>query len=180
MKILFVLGAPGVGKTSLVRRFLEPDSYSVIRPKWTVGERVCAAGHYLGNQYDGADTVPYNGVQEALRFWESELRTKELTIFDGDRFSNANVLDFFRRTVPEAKVEYVLLRASDEVLKARREERGSNQNPSWMKGRQTKAERFAKAIGWGVEIYTSESLPSSVYAIARTAVEGAGRCFYAK
>lgn len=141
MTVLFVVGPPGVGKTTLIRRFIEPGSAFIGAPKWTVGERVCAAGHYTGAKFDGADTVPYNGVLTALAFWEQRLVDRALTIFDGDRFSYAGVRAFFReRDVPQLCVH---LDAPPGVLTARRAARGSNQNETWIKGRASKASKFA-------------------------------------
>jgi hypothetical protein len=138
--VLFVLGEPGIGKTSLARRLLQPDSYLVAKPKWTVGETVCAAGHYTGDTFDGADTVPYNGVADALRYWDAHLRSHALTMLDGDRFSHEGALAHFR---PAALIRGVYLSAPAEIAVARRAARGSNQNATWLKGRQTKAANFA-------------------------------------
>lgn len=140
--VYFFVGAPGVGKTTLIRELLDPPScYFVMKPKWTVGPKVVAAGHYTGGPFDGADTVPYNGVNEALAFWEHQLSKHPLTIFDGDRFSHSGVVEFFAALrVPMRCIELV---ASDEVLAARRAARGSKQNASWMKGRATKSANFA-------------------------------------
>jgi len=140
MIVLFVLGPPGVGKTSAVRHLIEPDSELIQKPKWTVGKKVVAAGHYKGHTFDGADTVPYNGVHDALMYWQNFLLDHQLTILDGDRFSYPNAREFF---LPRAEmVCAVLLRADDDNLVHRRHERGSHQNQSWLKGRATKSERF--------------------------------------
>jgi hypothetical protein len=144
--VLFIVGEPGVGKTTLVRRILESDSYLIQKPKWTVGPTVCAAGHYNGGAFDGADTVPYNGVQEALTFWSAELKNQLLTIFDGDRFSNAGTVTALKTGVPELDVRCALLAADPDVSAARRARRGSHQNVAWVKGRRTKALRFAKTF----------------------------------
>jgi hypothetical protein len=94
--IVWVVGEPGVGKTTLVREgLLEDDMELVGPPKWTVGQAVAAAGHYSGGKFDGADTVPYNGAAAALDYWATRLHTFPLTIFDGDRFSNDNAVKFF-------------------------------------------------------------------------------------
>jgi hypothetical protein len=103
---------------------------------------VCAAGHYQGGKFDGADTVPYNGAVDCFNYWLHELGCKmRLTILDGDRFSNEHMLNLWRST--GSTTHCIELTADEELLKVRRERRGSNQNESWMKGRATKARRFA-------------------------------------
>lgn len=146
--ILFVVGAPGVGKTTLVRALLGLEGgdlpeggYLVPKPKWTVLPSAAAAGHYTGETFDGGDTVPYTGAQDALAYWRAHLAARALTVFDGDRFSNAGVLTWLRDHghAPRA----LWLTAPSETLDTRRAARGSHQNAAWMKGRATKAERFA-------------------------------------
>jgi hypothetical protein len=141
---MFLVGPPGVGKTTLARALLDPDPYLVVKPKWTVGETMCAAGHYSGGTFDGADTVAYNGVKAALDYWATNLHDAvRWTLFDGDRFSYEGVLDYFRAH-GVAKLLCVNLAAGESTLSKRRAERGSNQNAAWMKGRVTKAQRFAE------------------------------------
>jgi len=162
---LFVLGAPGVGKTSLVRSILgmpERTPALIERPaKWTVKsgpdigpiQDICAAGWYSGETFDGGDTVAYNGVKASLDFWEAKLLPRmRLTIFDGDRFSNGPAFDRISRV---ASVAGLLLRAAPSVLEHRRLKRGSDQDPTWIKGRVTKAENFARLVkrsGWTVKV----------------------------
>lgn len=141
---LFLVGAPGVGKTAIARDLLGfPDVRICPKPKWTLSvcSEIAAAGHYTGGAFDGADTVGYGDVAKWLDFWEVNLAPYcVLTIFDGDRFSHASAL---ARVAVLASVLCVHLVLGPEALAARRAERGSDQNAAWMKGRATKSERFA-------------------------------------
>lgn len=146
--ILWVVGAPGAGKTTLTRTILNracsADPAKLWRlntkPKWTVVKDICAAGHYKGDTFDGGDTVGYNCVEETLDYWEEHLSALPLTIFDGDRFSSENVLRAMLAIGEECRC--LQLTASELLLDTRRAERGSKQNAAWMKGRATKASRF--------------------------------------
>jgi len=142
--VVFVVGAPGAGKTTLVRELLEPNSALIASPKWTVGPTVCAAGHYVGGKFDGADTVPYNGVQAALAFWEQRLASRSVTILDGDRFSFAGAHAFFLER--GVRVACVYLDTKPETIQARRQQRGTTQNATWIKGRVSKATNFATSF----------------------------------
>ena len=157
--LCWIVGAPGVGKTTIARQLLDPDSYLIPKPKWTVGEGVVAAGHYSGQTFDGADMVPYNGAKEALAYWAAHLKNTKLTLFDGDRFSNAGAVEYLRAAAPDSHFMVVLVLAEQATLDARRAARGSNQDPVWMKGRVTKAHNFAALPSWNASHTVSSDLP---------------------
>jgi hypothetical protein len=163
--VLWIVGEPGVGKTTLARGLLEPDSRLIAKPKWTVGPTVCAAGHYTGATFDGGDTVAYNGAAACLDFWRERLQGHRLTILDGDRFSNGKVVAWFREHAPYAKLMCAYLDAPAGVAAARRAARGSKQNESWIAGRATKAHRFMGQFAHsvcGIFDASVPCLPSSV------------------
>jgi hypothetical protein len=162
--ILFVVGAPGVGKTTIVRNFINHPFYprplftEPPEPKWTVVVNpdtgttpIAAVGWYKGETFDGGDTVPYSGAKAALEFWQSDLwqLSPELTIFDGARFATGPSYAYVTGFAEEvgAAVACVHLVALDAQLVARRQQRGSNQAPAWIKGATTSARNFAKRAG---------------------------------
>lgn len=146
---IWLVGAPAAGKTTLARAllFYGEEPFTIYdKPKWTLSGPRCAAGHYTGSTFDGADRLPYNGVRPALEMWDALLRPHvALTLFDGDRTSSAACVEWVTPRVE--RVACLHLVASASTLEARRDARGSKQNASWAKGRATKSARFAESFG---------------------------------
>lgn len=143
--ILFIVGAPGVGKTTAIRSVLDLAWAEYTLPKWTVCGDIAAAGHYTGSAFDGADTIPYNGAMDAVRFWAAHLAPRvRITICDGDRLSHAAVLNAMRATDPDVRCLHFV--ASKDTIATRRATRGSTQNEAWARGRTTKAARFTALL----------------------------------
>lgn len=143
--VVWVVGEPGAGKTTLVRRLLPTGSAPVVagKVKWTIGPGACAAGTYTGAPFDGADTVPYDGAKACLEWWRdaSLARRCPLTILDGERFSNATVVKWFQDNAPGVRLVCVFVETIHAA--SRRAARGSKQNATWVKGRASKARNFA-------------------------------------
>jgi len=167
--ILWIVGEPGLGKTTAARQFVEKESYLVEAPKWTCGPFVALAGHYRNHTFDGADRVPYNGVQDCLHFWEARLSNHALTIYDGDRFSNQNVRTWYSTNYPAVRQRCVLFAAPPEIGQQRRTARNTDQNQSWVKGRITKSRRFFETFEEGdrVEICAQQN-PDAVLGAIRS------------
>lgn len=145
--VLWLVGEPGSGKTTLARHLLGTALELIEKPKWTRAPHMVAAGHYTGAPFDGADTVPYNGAADALLYWKENLRSEfPVTLLDGDRFSNENTVKFFKELAAEGvplrlAAAYVDVPAA--VAAARRAARSETvQNAAWVAGRATKARRF--------------------------------------
>jgi len=147
--VAWLVGEPGVGKTALARALLGSGPYRLsLSPKWTIADGVIAAGHYTGATFDGADTISYSGGAALLESWAST--PGWLTILDGDRLSHAGAVEFFK--TKSARRVCVYVHASAAVVGQRRAERGSDQNPTWLKGRKTKARRFFEGFDGEVKL----------------------------
>ena len=166
--VMFVVGAPGVGKTTALTGLLDPFSMALIqKPKWTLSESVALVGHYGSGGFDGGDTIAYNGAAEALDYWLAHIYpdpSVSLSVLDGDRFSTSNCWRRVTGAVPRDQIRCVYLTCDDDSLVARRASRNNKQNPAWMRGRATKAFNFSRHFDDDqlVEINTTDMSPEQV------------------
>ncbi len=159
---LYLLGAPGVGKSTVLAALMDrigvrtrPDSeqmwgrlrghglYSV-----ATGEE---RGWYLGkmrDQFPGTDGLSMAVAPDA-RAWAADLGIVHpdiapMYVFgEGARLGNVGFLDALGAST---RLHVVHLTASEERLTERREERGSTQTPSWMRGAATGARNAFEGI----------------------------------
>ena len=79
--IIYIVGPPAAGKTTLVRSFMNMKNNVLIqKPKITLSHvnplarkdedivHICAAGHYCGNKHDGADTIPISQIHKTISY----------------------------------------------------------------------------------------------------------------
>jgi len=143
--VVFIIGPPGVGKTSICKTVLnEWDKSLVAKPKWTLCPPYALAGHYCGTIHDGADNVGFHAALETLEYWRDFIVTDDdykYTILDGSRFSTKNVYDLMEKDKDLLSL-CVYIKAKEEELEKRRKDRGTTQNAAWVKGCVTKADKF--------------------------------------
>lgn len=140
--VLYLIGQPGAGKTTVVRKLLE----NVPAPqRFAFGEqwfdtRSSMLG-FMREQFGGTDALGMN-VQPKVEAWLTRHRGFMLYVFgEGDRLGNDKFFTFLKAQQFEYTVAY--LDTPDEVAAERRRARGSTQSEAWVKGRQTKARRLA-------------------------------------
>lgn len=133
--LLYLIGVPGAGKTTLLQHALnglEPRHHS--KP---FAHLEYAHAVQLGKSRDsfgGTDALPMN-VQPLVARWLAS--TEHVHVLgEGDRLGNASFFTAVR--LMGWALDVCLLDTPPAVAAHRRRQRGSNQNPVWLKGRQSK------------------------------------------
>lgn len=148
MRILAISGVPGVGKSFLMKLLLA-------KLKGCLGEAaqarmglvdyldfgsVAVLGKYAeGDAFGGTDRLAMNVQEDAVRFMYKAEMEYEAVCFEGDRLCNAKYL---KACNDYGSLRLIVLTVPPVVLAARRygrnNEVGKAQNPTWLKGRESK------------------------------------------
>lgn len=147
MRLLYLIGAPGAGKTTLFRELtvgLPRVARRLPIPHlvWQGMSQVVELGVRRG-AFSGTDGLAMNALPRVLAFLDCE--RPPLVMGEGDRLASER----FFQEVQELGyvVELAYLDTPREVAEARRRRRGSRQDASWVRGREAKVSRLAEA--WG-------------------------------
>lgn len=147
---LYLLGAPGVGKSTVLDAYLDARGLNVggentpfrrLRTHIITDDSGVFAGVYLGrrrDQFGGTDALSMAVAPDA-RDWARDAVPDlgDITIVgEGARLGNVG---FLRALAESSNLTVVYLHAEPDTLTERRDARGSNQTPSWMRGAETGA-----------------------------------------
>jgi uridine kinase len=141
MKVIAIMGEPGSGKTTLMRKIMEDvgiskeinTSFKLV--PYHQKDNVYLLGKYEdGNIFAGTDTLSMAVQKEAIKFLTT-LPQNSVVLFEGDRLCTAS---FLENCNDNYDLSIIYLKTDRDVRKARYEERGSNQNQTWLAGRESK------------------------------------------
>ena len=140
-KLIAVGGRPGTGKTTLFRKYMEGKDFQPVEPAKLVSANYSAErdlyilGKYEeGEVFAGTDRLSM-AVQPAAQEWIASHNCNVL--FEGDRIFNQSFLEF-AMGLPNTELHVVYLKAPNEVLEQRYQDRGSEQSEQFLRGRETK------------------------------------------
>lgn len=140
MKIIAIGGEPGSGKTTLMNRIIsnynfEPkyDSFKLV-PYMQKGNIYLLGKYEEGEVFSGTDRMSMAVQPEAIKFLAS-LPKDSILLFEGDRLFTAS---FLEHCVENYETIIVYLATDKSVRQERYKERGSEQNETWLQGRETK------------------------------------------
>jgi hypothetical protein len=146
MDLIYITGAPATGKSTLMAQITKgcerqprsgPPAHDVLT---THGGIVGAELGVRRERYSGTDALPLN-IQPRALTWLAQMPYR-VVLGEGQRLGNYGFLSEAMNT--GYRVTLIHLVADEVTLDARRAERGSAQDPRWMKGASTQAANLAR------------------------------------
>jgi hypothetical protein len=144
MRIIAIGGEPGAGKSTLMTRFvnhIQPSKmYNEVKlvPYLKQGNIYIFGKYDEGEVFSGTDRMSMAVQPEAIKFLES-LSKDSIVLFEGDRLFNAS---FLEHCVENYDTTIIYLSTEKEIREERYKQRGSEQNETWLNGRETKINRI--------------------------------------
>jgi dephospho-CoA kinase len=140
MKVIAIGGNPGSGKSTLMKRVIEYytpvkkyDEFKLV--PYLQNNKIYILGKYdEGEVFSGTDRMSMAVQPEAIKFLAS-LPADSIVLYEGDRLFTAS---FLEDCAEKYELKIIHLSTSVEVREDRYKERGSNQNVTWLQGRESK------------------------------------------
>lgn len=140
MKVIAIGGEPGAGKSTLMKRFIEEikavpmyNEYKLV-PYLQYFDIFILGKYEEGEVFSGTDRMSMAVQPEAVKFLAS-LPENAIVLFEGDRLFNNSFLEHCNENY-DTKIIY--LKTTKDVRTERYKDRGSNQNETWLRGRESK------------------------------------------
>ena len=140
MKVIAIGGNPGSGKSTLMKRLIEYftpvkkyDEFKLV--PYLQNNNIYILGKYDdGEVFSGTDRMSMAVQPEAIKFLAS-IPNDSIVLYEGDRLFTAS---FLEDCSEKYDLKIIHLATKPEVREERYKERGSDQNVTWLRGRESK------------------------------------------
>lgn len=161
MKVILIGGYPGVGKSTIMRKFIElAGRYSGVwemvqdhgMPMLRKGDTIVLGSYLEDEKFPGTDRFSM-AIQPLFEEFLLDPEYKNCAILlEGDRLFNGKTITFLW----ENKIHYeiVIVRADRAIIETRRINR-SHQDEKWVKGRQTKIDNIRRQMPTHVVLWNN-------------------------
>jgi len=162
MEVFAIGGEPGSGKTTLMKKIIE---HYGVEPKYDAfklvpylqKDNIYILGKYEeGEVFSGTDRMSMAVQPEAIKFLAT-LPPEAVVLYEGDRLFTAS---FLEHCLEAYDLKIIYLQTKKETRAERYKERGSNQNATWLQGRETKISNIMTnmTLMFSTHSYVNETL----------------------
>ena len=140
MLVFAIGGEPGAGKSTLMKEIISKFNWIKVYDEVKLVPYLQYDCNYILGKYDegetfsGTDRMSMAVQPEAVKFLAS-LHKDSVVLFEGDRLFTST---FLEHCVENYDTEIIYLETDKSIRQERYKERGSNQNETWLQGRETK------------------------------------------
>lgn len=162
MHVIAIGGEPGAGKSTLMKRLIDhykpTPKYDAVKlvPYLQAGNLYILGKYEEGEVFSGTDRMSMAVQPEAVKFLAS-LPEDAVVMYEGDRLFNSS---FLEHCYAKYSLNIFYLGTEAEVRKQRYKDRGSEQNETWLRGRETKVANILSNMDlmWVTEKYRNNTL----------------------
>lgn len=153
MKLIYLIGLPGTGKTTVMNSLMKNIDWKYDKPidllDTHLSGNIRILGKYEeGQTFSGTDRLSMAVAPKAIEFFKTN--PDEIIIGEGDRLNNKAVFN----SVEDKIIIHLVV--SDEERERRYAERGSNQSEKFIKTVQTKCKNILEEFGDKQTIFGEE------------------------
>lgn len=154
--VIGIIGAPGTGKTTLMKQWMERWDWEYHRTgqldHYVSGDLIVLGVYPEGETFGGTDKLSMSIAPQVVEFLDNN--EDKVILFEGDRLNSKK---FFQEVLDKGwNLRIVALDVPKEERERRYEERGSEQDPTWLQGRISKVENVIEEFGPKTTLFGEE------------------------